>query len=93
MGVGMALVDGDELGAKAQPDYGDVNFSIAHALRIDITSDGPQDSSFKGLTFGDALNDTIPAPNCQRQISAKPVISRPIQRIRTKWGKAGSSPP
>jgi hypothetical protein len=41
VGVGMALVDGDEFGAKAQPDNGDVNFSLAHALRIAVTSDGP----------------------------------------------------
>ena len=48
VGAGMALVDGNKLRAEAQPDYGDVNFSLAHALRIDVTSDGPQNSSFEG---------------------------------------------
>ena len=48
VGARMPLVDGNKLGAEAQPDYGDVNFSLAHALRIDVTSDGPHNSSFEG---------------------------------------------
>ena len=48
VGARMPLVDGNKLRAESQPDYGDVNFSLAHALRIDVTSDGPQNSSFEG---------------------------------------------
>jgi len=38
VGVGMPLVNGDKLRAKAQPDYGDVDLALTHASLIRVTA-------------------------------------------------------
>ena len=47
--LGMALVDGDEFGTKAQPDDGDVNLSRAHASVMSVDAPDCKDSRSKGF--------------------------------------------
>ena len=77
VGAGVPLVDGNELRAKAQPNNGDVNLSLAHASRVRCRWDRLQKlPGRRNQGFGSALNHTIPAGNCQRQIS-EPTPQRP----------------